>query len=182
MKRVLITFGIALGSIALFLVGLSIVLGYLFRVPYPPQPAFGFAGDWRSTSVFGYEERPLPPASRIWDEYLAWKPKTEHRQRLFLVRLGDADRQSAFVVSTNSGDTPMGAQRYTNIEFTYTDPTNGTYRLCWSLRGEHDPGFLRFTNQFRLYQLELGGSTNDDPPELFIQAIEGIRPEHYVGN
>ncbi|HEX5223016.1 MAG TPA: hypothetical protein VFZ59_25890 [Verrucomicrobiae bacterium] len=182
MKKALITFGIVLGSIALFLVGLSILFGYLFSVPYPPQPTFGFTGNWRYTGVFGYEERPLPPASRIWEEYLAWEPKTEHRQRLFLARLGGLERQSGFTVSTNSGDTPMGAQRYTDIEFTYTDPTNGTYRLHWSLPGEHDPSFLRFTNQFRLYQLELGGSTNDDPPRLFIQSIEGIRPEHYVGN
>jgi len=76
----------------------------------------------------------------------------------------------------------MGAQRYTHIDFTYTDPTNGTYRLSWMMRGEHDPGFLRFDGHYRLYQLELVGQTNDNPPTLSIDSIEGIRPEYYVGD
>lgn len=76
----------------------------------------------------------------------------------------------------------MGAQRYTWIHFDYTDSTNGTYHLTWTMRGEHDPGFLRFDGQYRLYQLELGGQTNETPPNLFIHGIEDIRPEHYVGD
>ena len=76
----------------------------------------------------------------------------------------------------------MGAQKYTHIDFTYTDPTNGTYRLSWMMRGEHDPSFLRFDSQYRLYQVELVGQTNDNPPTLSIHSIEGIRPEHYVGD
>ncbi len=155
-------------------------LWLLFRTPYPPQPKFGFTGDWRSTDVFGFEERPLPPSGEVWQDYSAWQPKTKDRRRLYLARLGGAEHQSAFVASTNSGDTPMGAQRYTHIDFTCTDPTNGTYQLSWMLRGEHDPGFLHFDSQYRLYQLELVGQTNDNPPRLFIEGIEGIRPEHYV--
>ncbi len=92
------------------------------------------------------------------------------------------ERQSRFIASTNSGDTPMGAQRYTWIDFDYTDPTNGTYHLTWTMRGEHDPGFLRFDSQYRLYQLELVGQTNENPLTLIIRGIEGIRPEHYVGD
>jgi len=182
MKRVAIILGCLVGCGILVVVGLFVALGFLFRVPYPPQPAFGFTGDWRSTDVFGYEERPLPPAAEIWQDYSSWQPKTEHRRRLYLVRLGGSERQSAFIASTNSGDTPMGAQRYTHIDFTYTDPTNGTYRLSWMMRGEHDPGFLRFDGHYRLYQLELVGQTNDNPPTLSIDSIEGIRPEYYVGD
>ena len=75
----------------------------------------------------------------------------------------------------------MGAQRYTSVDFDYTDPTNGTYHLRWMLRGEHNPSFLRFDSQYRFYQLELSGQTNEIPPRLSIHGIEGIRPEHYVG-
>jgi len=35
----------------------------------------------------------------------------------------------------------MGAHDYTTIHFTYTDTTNGIYRLQWSMRGKHDPDF-----------------------------------------
>jgi hypothetical protein len=179
MKRVAI---FVAGGLCLFIVGAFTLLWLLFRTPYSPQPKSGFAGDWRSTDVFGYEERPLPPASVIRQDYSTWQPKTEHRRRLYLARLGGSERQSGFLVRTNSGDTPMGAQRYTWIDFDYTDPTNGTYHLTWMMRGEHDPSFLRFDDQYRLYQLELSGDTNDTLPSLFIHGIEGIRPEHYVGD
>jgi len=179
MKRVVI---FVAGVLVLAVVGTFTLLWLLFRTPYPPQPKFGFAGNWRSTDVFGYEERPLPPVAEIWQDYSTWQPKTEHRRRLYLVRLGGSKRQSGFVASTNSGDTPMGAQRYTSVDFDYTDSTNGTYHLTWMLRGEHDPGFLRFDGQYRFYQLELVGQANENPPRLFIQGIEGIRPEHYVGD
>jgi hypothetical protein len=179
MKRVAI---FVAGVLSMVVVGAFTLLWLLFRTPYPPQPKFGFAGNWRSTDVFGFEERPLPSAATIWQDYSTWQPKTEHRQRLYLARLGGSYHQSGFVALTNSGDTPMGAQTYTWVDFDYTDPTNGTYHLTWMLRGKHDPGFLRFNGQYRLYQLELGGQTNDNPPRLFIQGIEGIRPEHYVGD
>jgi hypothetical protein len=182
MKRIAIMLGCVVGCGILVVVGLFVALGFLFRVPDPPQPAFGFTGDWRSTDVFGYEERPLPAAATVRQDYSTWQPKTEHRRRLYLARLGGSERQFRFVASTNSGDTPMGAQRYTWVEFDYTDPTNGTYHLTWMMRGEHDPSFLRFDGQYRLYQLELSGDTNDISPRLFIHAIEGIRPEHYVGD
>jgi hypothetical protein len=182
MKRVAIILGCVVGCGIVIVVGLFVALGLLFRVPYPPQPAFGFTGDWRSTAVFGCEERPLPPAATVWQEYSTWHPKTEQVQRLYLMRLGGMERQSRFIASTNSGDTPMGAQRYTWIDFDYTDPTNGTYHLTWRMRGEHDPGFLRFDSQYRLYQLELVGQANENPPTLIIRGIEGIRPEHYVGD
>lgn len=176
MKRI----AIILGSLLVLGILAIVTVGSLFRVSYPPQPAFGFTGNWRSTDVFGCEERPLPPAKTIGQDYSSWEPKTKNQRRFYLVRLGGAERQSAFIASTNSGDTPMGSQRYTHVEFAYTDPTNGTYRLNWMMRGEHNPSFLRFDNQYRLYQLELVGGTNEIPPTLSIQAIEGIRPEHYV--
>ena len=179
MKRVSIFIA---GVLVLVVVGAFALLWLWFRTPYPPQPKFGFTGNWRSTDVFGYEERPLPPAATIWQEYSTWQPKTEHRRRLYLARLGGSERQSGFIALTNSGDTPIGTQRYTCVDFDYTDPTNGTYHLMWMLRGEHDTSFLRFDAQYRLYQLELVGQTNDNPPALFIHSIEGIRPEHYVGD
>lgn len=132
--------------------------------------------------MFGFDERPLPPAATIWQDYSTWQPKSEHRRKLYLAQLGGGERQAGFFARTNSGDTPMGAQRYTWVDFDYTDPTNGTYHLTWYLRGDHDPSFLRFDGRYRLYQLELVGQTNESPPRLLIHGIEGIRPEHYVGD
>ena len=170
---------ILVGLVGTLLVCSGALFYWLFHVPYPPQPKFGFTGDWRLFDVSGTEERPLPPASEVWSDYSDWQPKTQDRRRLYVGRLGGAERQSAFVVSTNRGETPMGAQTYTHIDFTYTDPTNGSYRINWTWRGAHDPGFLKFDNLYRLYQLELCGNTNDDPPTLFIQGIEGMQPENY---
>lgn len=72
----------------------------------------------------------------------------------------------------------MGAQRYTNVEFIYTDPTDGVYILSWHLRGIHDTSFLRFDDTYRWYQLQLNGNEGEYPPRLSIVGIEGIRPEY----
>ncbi len=69
----------------------------------------------------------------------------------------------------------MGAHHYTHIDFPYHDPTNGTYALSWFMRSKHDPSFLRFDDMQRLYQLLPSGDTNDNPPKLFIRAIEGMK-------
>lgn len=71
----------------------------------------------------------------------------------------------------------MGAQRYTNVEFLYNDPTNGVYHLRWMLRGEHKVDFLRFDANYRLYQLQLYGNPDDVPPKLHIISIEGVKPD-----
>ena len=171
------------GAVALFVIGAFTLLWLVFRVPYPPQPKFGFTGNWRVTDVFGFKERPLPPATNVWTDYTAWEDATtnQHGRRVYLARLGGATNQSGFRSSHSSGDTPMGAQRYTHAEFAYTDPTNGTYILSWMLRGEHDASFLRFDSTYRLYQLQPYGTPGEYPPRLSIMGIEGIRPEHYSG-
>jgi hypothetical protein len=174
MKRVAT---LLLSAVGLLIIGAVALLWLLFRTPYPPQPKFGFVGNWRLADVFGYEERPLPPAAEIWRDYMNWQPKPEHRRRLYLARLGGSERQSGFSSRTIPGDTPMGAQKYTSVEFNYTDPTNGTYHITWLMRREHDPSFLRFDQHSRLYQVELTGQTNENPPTLSIQGIEGIKPE-----
>lgn len=180
MKRVAIIIGSVLAVGVAALVGIVVLVASIIRVPYPPQPKFGFTGDWRSTDVFGFEERPLPPAARVWQDYDAWRPSTnEHSRRLYLARLGSVASQSGFRSWVSSGDTPMGAQRYTNVEFTYTDSTNATYIISWYLRGEHDTRFLRFDGTQRLYQLQPYGTPGEHPPRLSIVGIEGIRPEHY---
>lgn len=150
----------------------------LNKITAPNQPKFGFTGNWRDYSFFGVEERPLPTANRVWADYSAWKPKTNHySDRVYLALLGGADRQSSFRSWLSSGDTPMGAQEYTNVEFTHQDPTNGIYLLYWTLRGKHDASFLRFNSSYRLYQLQPYGDANDNPPRLLIRAIEGVKPE-----
>jgi len=176
---------IVVGSLALvvihLLVCLGVIVGVLFHISEPDQPAFGFTGNWRSTSVFGFEERPLPPAVDVWRDYEAWQPATnQYSSRLYLARLGGATCQSNFQSWLSSGDTPVGAQRYTNVGFVYTDPTNGVYILSWNLRGNHDTSFLRFDATQRLYQLQPCGTLGQFPPRLSIVSIEGIRPEHYV--
>ena len=179
MKRVVI---IVASVLVLFVVAAATILWLVFRVPYPPQPKFGFSGNWRTTDVFGFKERMLPPAAEVWHDYNSWTAPTNfHGSRLYLARLGGASRQSAFRAWFSSGDTPAGAQRYTHVEFTYTDPTNGTYILDWDLRGEHDTGFLRFDDSFRMYQLQPYGTPGELPPRLSIVGIEGTRPEHYAG-
>ena len=181
LKPVAIVFGfLAAVGIPLFF-GLFIILGFIFHLPEPDQPKFGFNGDWRCPSVFGFEERPLPPAVDVWRDYEACQPTTNEHSSLYLARLGGAARQSSFQSWTGSGDTPVGAQRYTHVEFVYTDPTNGVYILSWSLRGNHDTSFLRFDATQRLYQLRPYGTPGEFPPRLSIVSIEGIRPENYVG-
>src|SRR6476659_10625673 len=115
--------------VALFVAGVLVfavfaaftIFWLLFRIPYPPQPKFGFTGNWRSSDVFGFEEHPLPPAAEVWKDYAAWSAATnQQRSRLYLARLGAAAFQSAFRSWVSSGDTPMGAQRYTNVEFIYS--------------------------------------------------------------
>lgn len=177
-KRTLLVVG-AITAVLLGVVVLPLyLLGLVIRVPYPPQPKFGFAGEWRLPDVFGVEERPLPAAKDIWRDYEQWTPKTPNRRRVYVARLGGGFRQSMFQSSTNLGDTPVGAYRYTHADFVYADPTNGTYAITWMLRGEHDTRFLRFNASQRLYQLELYGSPDDNPPRLSIRAIEGIKPEN----
>jgi len=152
-----------------------LVIGFMFRPSYPPQPKLGYTGEWRMPDAFGVEERPLPPAEDLWRDDEEWQPKTEHAHRVYVARLGDASRQLAFRTSTNKGDTPLGAQQYTDVHFAYVDPTNGTYAISWELRGKHDASFLRFDTNQRLYQLQPYGTPGDKPPRLSIQAIEGIK-------
>jgi hypothetical protein len=167
-----------LGGMLTFGGVLAVVVGVVFfGTSYPPQPRFGFTGDWRVSDVFGTEERPLAPANEIWRDYSTWQPQKEGSRRVYIARLGGAEHQSNFFASTNSGDTPMGAQKYTDVDFIYSDLTNGVYKITWSLRGEHDPSFLRFDGHYRFYQVELVGQTNQYPPMLAIRAIEGIKPE-----
>ena len=135
MKRVAIIVGCIAGFGILILICLFVGIGFLFRVPYPPQP------------------------------------ETEHRRRLYLARLGGSDRQFGFLVRTNSGDTPMSARTYTWVDFDYTDPTLGTYHLTWMMRGEHDPGFLRFDRQFdRLFD-PVAGYRSHEPPVVFFRRM-----------
>jgi len=158
---------------------IALVIGFLFRTSYPPQPEFGYTGEWRIQlipNVISVEERPLPRAEDLWRDYEAWQPKAPHARRVYLARLGGASRQFGFQTSTNRGDTPVGAQDYTHADFIYVEPTNGTYAISWSLRGKHDTSFLRFDTNHRLYQLQPYGSADDKPPRLSIQAIEGVKP------
>jgi hypothetical protein len=177
-RFVLIIAGLAAAIFILLAIAIVPFFWVLVRpIPPPPQPEFGFTGDWRSTHVFGFEERPLPPPGQVWQDYSEWQ--AGHKGRYYLARLGGAAHQSDFRASTNRGETPMGAQTYTHVDFIYTDPTNGSYHLYWSLPGQHDPRFLRFDDHYRLYQLEPWGNKDDLPPQLTIQGIEGIKPEHY---
>ncbi len=160
-------------------VGLVLVygLGRVFRtVTEPPQPKLGYTGDWRQFDAFGFEERPLPPAKDVWKDYQVWKSSSTNEliRRRYLAKLGGAERQSGFRTWISEGDTPMGAQRYTRVEFLYSDLTNGVYRLTWMLRGKHDVDFLRFNTNYRLYQLQPNGNPDDDPPSLSIISIEGV--------
>jgi len=177
MRRVVIFIA---SAFALFLFTGLALLWLLFRTPSPPQPKFGFKGNWRLPDVSGFEERQLPPARELWQDYTSWGDATTNkaRRRLYLARLGGATNQLGFSSSISSGDTPMGAQQYTHVEFAYTDPTNGTYILSWMLRGKHSTTFLRIGATYRLYQLEPYGTLGSYPPRFSIVGIEGIKPTY----
>jgi hypothetical protein len=180
-KQILGAQGVVLFAAAAVLVALVVVIFvfFWFATRPPPQPKFGYAGDWRFQSVSGVEERVLPQAERMWQDYNSWQPKTNvFTQRVYLARLGGMIRQTQFTWSHTRGDTPAGAQDYTHVDFIYTDPMNGAYALSWTLRGKHSPDFLRFDNTERLYQLRPSGSPDDKPPKLEIVGIEGIQPGH----
>lgn len=174
---------VASALIGVCIVGLMFVVGVglLFRVATkpPPQPKLGYTGDWRRLDTFGFEERALPPAKDVWKDYNVWKLSSTNEliSRRYFAKLGGAERQSGFWTSISKGDTPMGAQRYTNVEFLYNDPTNGVYHLTWMLRGEHKVDFLRFNTNYRLYQLQPYGDPDDVPPKLHIISIERVKPD-----
>lgn len=180
MKRLFSDLAAVIVGIICTLAAIAATLLFVLSRPLsaPTQPRLGFIGDWRLQSTFGVEEQPLPPSGRLWRDYESWRPATNaHSERVYLARMGGAIRQANFSWSHSEGDTPLGAQNYTTVEFIYTDPTNGAYALSWTLRGRHDPTFLRFDNTERLYQLRPIGFSTDKPPKLEIVGIEGIRPE-----
>jgi hypothetical protein len=176
MKRLAVILGVVVGVFVLCFLGLGLAMQLFFRVTEPDQPQFGFTGNWRLPDVVATEERPLPPAAQVWQDYSSWTSAIPHGRRLYLARLGGGDRQSGFHSTLTTGDTPMGAQRYTSVEFIYRDPTNGVYSLTWFMRGKHDASLLRFDTNSRLYQLQPHGSPDDKPPRLAIVAVEGIKP------
>lgn len=59
MKCIAIILGSVLAVVVAVLVAIGFAIAPIFLIPYPPQPKFGFNGDWRTTDVFGFEERPL---------------------------------------------------------------------------------------------------------------------------
>jgi hypothetical protein len=177
MKRILGCLGIIVATIAVMSLGLLALVALIFHNSYPLQPKLGYTGDWRVYSELGIEERKLPRAKDVWRDYGSWTPKNPHELRFYIGHLGGADRQSNFRSWHSRGDTPMGAQDYTNVEFLYQDPLHGAYKISWTMRGKYEVDFLKFDNRRRLYQLMPFGNTNDFPPQLSIYGIEGIRPE-----
>jgi hypothetical protein len=164
---------------ALFLAA-ACVVGFLllvFRASYPPQPKLGYAGDWRVYSEAGLEERRLPSATNIWPDYSQWKPRNEFGLKTYIGYLGGSLNQKNFRSWQSRGDTPMGAQDYTNVEFDYQDRHYGPLHFSWQLRGKHSGDFLKFDDSFRFYQIMPYGNSNSVPPTLEIVGIEGVRPE-----
>jgi hypothetical protein len=176
-KSLLKAVGVILVVVASSAVCLLVLMGVIFRNSYPPQPKFGFGGDWRVYSELGLEERSLPTATNIWADYSRWKPKSEHGLKMYVACLGGSARQQSFHAWHSRGDTPLGAQDYTNAEFIYEDSHYGRLILSWTLRGKHNADFLKFDDSFRLYQLIPYGDSNSFPPKLMIYGIEGVRPE-----
>ncbi len=171
---------IAWGSVAGFvlLLGCILLLGFfLFATAPPATPTHGYEGEWKPDSRPGriVETRDLPASNRVLEDLGRW-PERALTTRYYVAKMGGHFRQSDFQVSYSRGDTPMGAQEYTNVSFLYRDETNGTYRLHWFMRGKHDVGFLQMDNRARTYFLRPHGQQSGDIPELEIEAIEGVSP------
>ena len=161
--------------VASLLVGLWLGFRRLVKSRIPPQPVFGFTGDWKMHNANGEEERPLPPAAEIWRDRESWKPMKENAYRFYLARLGHAERQLNFQSVTNE-PLSLGDLVYTRVQFLYHDPTNGDYILSWRLNGKHDVNFLKFNNSEKWVQLQILGTSGTQPPQLEILGIEGFAP------
>ncbi len=172
---VLLLAGIGLGVLLLVLAGLLYLLN---ASTIPATPKDRFVGDWKPHQEWQVlETRPLPPAHLVQTEFANWNPNGDvNTNRLYVARLGGADRQSNFEVSITRGDTPLGAQDFTFASFNYHDSSNGLYRLTWSLRGKHKPDFLKFDGRMRHFYLQPYGLDDESGPKLKIVAIEGVSP------
>jgi len=178
MKKAVVLIGASAAFLVCGVLVLFAVLGELVRLPELAQPKFGYTGQWHRHYPFGWKEAYLPPASEVRKHHKAWEATTnDFSTRVYIARLGHAERQLNFRVSTNmTHNMPLGDYHYTIVDFDYVDPTNGIYHFNWSLRGKHDPGFLRFDGRERLYELTLDNTPEEYPPSLSIEAIEGIKP------
>ena len=173
------------GCLGLLIVGVLVVglvvgswfgLRQLFGFRTPPQPVYGYTGDWKlHMQNNGEQERPLPSATNIWRYDASWQPTNTFTSRFYLARLGHAERQLNFRSFTNKGGS-LGDVERTRVEFLYRDPTNGDYALNWDLPGKHDVSFLKFDDREKWFQLRLLGSPDTQPPQLEILGIEGIAP------
>jgi hypothetical protein len=71
----------------------------------------------------------------LWSNYQAWCAESDEIiTRLYVARMGHADRQTGFQVRHDrTHNMPLGDYMYTWVEFNYHDPKNGIYRLKWDL-------------------------------------------------
>src|SRR5437762_12050949 len=108
-------------------VGLGLGVWFAFKRVFgswtPPQPAYGYTGDWKLHNVGGEEERPLPSAAEIWRYDENWNPTNPFGSRFYLARLGHAERQLDFRSFTNKGGS-LGDVERTHVQFLYRDPVN----------------------------------------------------------
>jgi hypothetical protein len=156
---------------------LAVSLAGLLVAGCDERPLKVGVANWKPQSTSGpIETRPLPPAQQVHLNYQLWlESETAAKVRLYEVVLADAANQVNYSVNIQRGDTPLGAGDETFVEFNYRDPTNGTYKLEWSMRGKHRPNFLKLDGHPKKVWLRLFGAPGESAhPRLQIVAIEGV--------
>jgi hypothetical protein len=121
------------------------------------------------------EMRPLPPATRLQQDFREWVSATPgNRVRLYEVVLPANAQQLNYRHEIGWGETPLGRAPSTLVCFDYADATNGMYRFRWSRPGKHDTEWLKMAGQpLRLLvrPLHLGVQPL---PEVCVEAVQGL--------
>ena len=150
--------------------------------PSLPPPKAG--PNWTVPGIGGpVEVRPLPPASKIVEDFNAWlNSQSDSRARVYEGRVWGETNQQNFSVQILRGGAPLGPAVSTRVSFIYNDPTNGSYEFRWGRLGRHNTSFLQLGQTPKRVWLYLDTiASAEGVPKLDIVAFEGIELGGGVG-
>lgn len=148
--------------------------------PSPSTPREQSDVQWMPQWIHPPVFRDLPNAADVAGDFQAWRKQdaaSTWRSRCYRATLWGEARQRDYKVDHLGGETPLGRVVTTEASFYYDDPTRGTYRLVWKLRGKHSPDFLRLTESKREFLLYFSGREGGSGiPVVTILGVEGVGP------